>query len=87
MKGKSQPEVELKYMQPSQISKIHKANGDALDDSVDGLEAKKANLKEKIKELETVLMPLRIFASPLTMIKSTTPDIKFKGSSFFLTLV
>jgi hypothetical protein len=86
-KGKARSEVDLKYMRPSQISKIHRETGDALDDSIDGLEAENANLKEKIKELETALMPLPILASPLTMIKPTTPGIKLKGSSSFLTTV
>ena len=74
-------------MRLSQISKVHKETRDTLDDSFDGLEAKNANLKEKIKELETPLMPLPILASPLTMIKPTTPGIKLKGSSSLLTTV
>jgi hypothetical protein len=86
-KGKSHSEVDLKDMRPSQISKIHRETGDALDDSIDGLEAENAKLKEKIKELETSLMPLPILASPLTMVKPTTPGIKLKGSSSFLTAV
>jgi hypothetical protein len=61
-------------------SKIDNATGDALNDSIDGLEAKNAKLKEKIKELETSLMPLLILASPLTMVKLTTSSsTKFKG--------
>jgi hypothetical protein len=51
------------------------------------LEAKNADVKEKIKELVTFLMPLPIFASPLKMIKPTTRGIKFKGSSSLLTFV
>jgi hypothetical protein len=77
-KGKSRSEVDLKDMRPSQISKIHRETGDALDDSIDGLEAENAKLKERIKELETALMPLPILASPLTMVKPTTPGIKLK---------
>jgi hypothetical protein len=74
-------------MRPSQISKIHRATGDAVNDSIDGLEAENAKLKDKIKELETTLMPLPILSSPLTMVKPTTPDIKLKGSSSLLTTV
>jgi hypothetical protein len=48
MKGKSPSKVDLKYMRPSQISKIHKTIGDALDDFIDGLEAENARLKERI---------------------------------------
>jgi hypothetical protein len=36
----------------SQISKIHKATSDGLDDSIDWLEAKNSKLKERIGELE-----------------------------------
>jgi hypothetical protein len=37
-KAKSCSKVNLINMRPSQISIIHKANGDALDDSIGGLE-------------------------------------------------
>jgi hypothetical protein len=86
-KGKSRSEVNLKDMRPSQISKIHRETGDALDDSIDGLEAENAKLKERIKELENALMPLPILESPLSMVKPTTPTIKLKGSSSLLTKV
>jgi len=33
-------------MRPSQISKIHRATGDALDDSIDVLEDENTKLKE-----------------------------------------
>jgi hypothetical protein len=84
-KGKALSWVELKYMRPSQISKIHREIGDTLDVSIDGIEAENSKLKEKNKELETSLMPLTILESPLTMIKPNTPGIKLKGSSSFLT--
>jgi hypothetical protein len=38
-KGKYHLEVDLKYMRPSQISRIHRATEDSLDDSIGGLEA------------------------------------------------
>lgn len=86
-KGKARSEVDLRFMRLSQISKIHKVTGDALDDSIDGLEVENTNLKEKIKELETASTPFPILVSPLTMMKPTTPGIKLKGSSSLLTLV
>jgi hypothetical protein len=59
---------------------MHKATEDVLDDSIDGLEAENARLKERIKEFETSLMPLLILASPLTMVNLTTSSsTKFKG--------
>jgi hypothetical protein len=68
----------------SQISKIHKEIGYALDDSIDGLEDENSKLKERIRELENALMPLPILESPLSMVKPTTPTIKLKGSSSLL---
>jgi hypothetical protein len=44
-KVKSHSEVNLKDMRPSKIYKIHRKTGDALDDSIDGLEAKNDKLK------------------------------------------
>jgi nucleoside-triphosphatase THEP1 len=50
-KGKYCLEVDLRDMQPSQISKIHRATEDAMDDSIGGLEVENTKLKERIKEL------------------------------------
>jgi hypothetical protein len=72
-------------MQPSQISKIHRETGDALDDSIDGLEVENDKLKERIRELEISLMHLPILASLLSMVKPTTPTIKLKVYSSLLT--
>jgi hypothetical protein len=74
-------------MRPSQVSKMHKATEDVLDDSIDGLEDENARLKERIKEFETSLMPLPILASPLTTINPTTSGTNFKGSSSLLMVV
>jgi hypothetical protein len=83
-KGKSHSKVDLKDMWPSQISKIHKATEDALDDSIGGLEAENMKLKERIKEMEHALMPLPILSSPLSIVRPTTPTVKLKGSSSLL---
>jgi hypothetical protein len=48
-KGKSNSNMNLQSMCPSQISKIHRATRDALDNSISGLEAENARLKERIK--------------------------------------
>jgi hypothetical protein len=45
-KGKSRSEINLRNMWPSQISQIHRATGDALDNSIDDLEAENVRLKE-----------------------------------------
>jgi hypothetical protein len=49
--GKSRSKVNLKDMQPSQISKIHRATEDVFEYSIDGLEDGNAKLKERIREL------------------------------------
>ena len=64
-KGKSCSEINLRNMRPSQISQIHQATEDALDNSIDNFEAENAKLKERIKELEGALIPLPMLASPL----------------------
>jgi hypothetical protein len=84
-KGKSRSEVNLRNKWPSKISQIHRETGDALDDSIGGLEAENAKLKERVKELEESLMPLPVLASPLAIIGPTTPTAKLKGSSSLLT--
>jgi hypothetical protein len=83
--GKYTSEVNLRNIQPSQISKIHKATDDALDDSIGGLEAGNIKLKERIKELEETLMPLPLLSSHLEIIRPTTPTTKIKGPSSLLT--
>jgi hypothetical protein len=39
-------------MQLSQISLFHRVTGDALDDSIGGIEVKNARLKDRVKEFE-----------------------------------
>ena len=72
-------------MRPSQISIIHKAIGDALDDSIGSIEAENINLKERIKELEETLMPLPLLSIPLKIVRPAMPPTKIKGSSGLLT--
>jgi hypothetical protein len=84
-KGKYRSKVDLKYMCSSHISKIHRETGDALDDSIGGLEEENMKLKERIKEMEDALMPLPLLSSPLSIVRPTTPIVKLKGSSSLLT--
>jgi hypothetical protein len=84
-KGKSHLEVDLRDMRPSQISRIHREIGDALDDSIGGLEVENTKLKERIKELEDSLMHLPLLSSPLIVVRPTTLAAKLKGSSSLLT--
>jgi hypothetical protein len=70
-KGKSRSEINLRNMRPSQLSQMHQATGDPLENSISGLEMENVMLKKQIKELEATLMPLPLFATPLEMVKST----------------
>jgi hypothetical protein len=45
-KGKSRSEINLGNMQLSQISQLHRATGDDLDDSIGGIEAENAILND-----------------------------------------
>jgi hypothetical protein len=84
-KGKYRSEINLRHMQSSQISRLHRATGDALDDSIGGIEAENARLKDIIKELEESLIPIPLLSSPLAITMSATPVAKLKGPSSLLT--
>ena len=63
-KGKSRSEINLRNMQPSQISRLHRAVRDALDDSIGGIEAENSRLKDQVKKLEEALIPMPLLSSP-----------------------
>jgi hypothetical protein len=48
MKGKSRTEINFREMQSSQISLFHQVTGDALHDSIGGIEAENARVKERL---------------------------------------
>jgi len=56
-----------------------------MDDSIGGLEVENMKLKERIKELEDALMTIPLLVSPLTIVRPTTPVVKLKGFSRWLT--
>jgi len=84
-KGKSRSEVDLRYMRPSRISRIHRATEDDLVDYICGLEVENMKLKERINKLEENLIPLPLLSSPLKIVRPTTSIAKLKGSSRLLT--
>jgi len=59
----------LKGVLPSRIAKIHRATSDALEMSVDEMEAENSMLKQRVKELECDLMSPPIVSSPITSIQ------------------
>jgi hypothetical protein len=74
-----------KYPNTSQVSRIHRATGNALDNSIGSLKAENTKLKERIKELEENLMPLPLISIPLEIVEPSTPTTRIKGSSSLLT--
>jgi len=72
-------------MRSSQICQPHIVTGDALDDSIGGIEAENARLKDQVKELEEALIPMPLLANPLAIAMPKTPAAKLKGSSSLLT--
>jgi len=66
--GKLWSTIDTRNMFPSILSSIHKVTEDALDVSIANMEEENTWLKEKIKELEEILMPPPISASPIAMI-------------------
>ena len=71
-------------MRASQISRFHRATGDALDDSIGGIKVDNSRLKDQVKELEEALIPIPFLASPLAIAMPSTPAAKLKGSSSLL---
>jgi len=72
-KGKSRSKVNFANMCPSQISRLHRATEDALDDSIGGIEAENARLKDRVKELDEALIPMPLLANPLAIAMPATP--------------
>jgi hypothetical protein len=64
-------DINLWNIRTSQISQIHRATGDALDNSIGIIEVDNFRLKERIKELKETLMHLHVLASPLAMIRTS----------------
>jgi hypothetical protein len=60
-------------MWPFQLSQLHRATEDALHDSIGGIEAGNAKLKDRLKELEEASVHMPLLASPLAIAMSTTP--------------
>jgi hypothetical protein len=83
-KGKSRSEVALTNMRPSQIYQIHTTSGEALHDSIGGIETENARLKDRVKELEEAFIPMPLFVNPLAIAMPATPAANIKASSTML---
>jgi hypothetical protein len=64
IQGKLSSELDLNGVPPSRIVQIHEAMGEALKMSVGEMESENVILKDRIKELESALMPPPIFVYP-----------------------
>jgi hypothetical protein len=83
-KGKSRSKVNLANMRSSQISRLHRATGYSIDDSIGGIEAENAILKDRVKELEESLIHMPFLSNHLAIAMPSTPATKLKGSSSLL---
>jgi hypothetical protein len=68
-------------MRSSQICQLHRVSGDALHDSIGGIKAENAKLKDRVKELEEALIPMPLLANYLAIAMPATPAANLKGSS------
>jgi hypothetical protein len=62
-------ELDFQGVPPSKVMEFHEATGEALKYSIGDLENENAILKEKVRELESALMPPPLFSSPITTIQ------------------
>jgi hypothetical protein len=62
-------EIDFHGVSPSNIVQFHEATEEALKEPICNIEKK--NLRKKIKELETTLVPKPLFVEPLTTIQPT----------------
>jgi hypothetical protein len=62
-------EIYFHGVAPSKIVHFHEATKEALKESICNIEKENFILKEKIKELETTLIPKPLFVEPLTTIQ------------------
>jgi hypothetical protein len=83
-KGKSRSDVDLANMRPSQIYQLHTASGEALHDSIGGIETENARLKDRVKELEDAFIPMPLLVNPLAIATLGTPVANVKESSTLL---
>jgi hypothetical protein len=83
-KCKSRTEINFRKMRPSQISLFHHVTDDSLDDSIGGIKAENARLKDHVKEFEEAFIATPEFASPLAKNIPATPAAKLKVSSSLL---
>ena len=77
-KGKSRSEVNLVKMWSSQICRLQIVTKDAFDDSIGGIEAENARLKDRVKELEEALIHMPLLANPLAIAMPATLAAKLK---------
>ena len=83
-KEKSCSKVHVANMRPSQIYQLHTVSGEALHDSIGGMETKNARLKNRVKELEDTFNPMPLLVNPLAIAMPGTPAPNVKESSTLL---
>jgi hypothetical protein len=83
-KGKSHTKINFRKMWPSKISLFHRIVGDALNDSIGGIEEENARLKYRVKEFEEAFIAIPYFSSPLAKNVRATTVAKITISSTLL---
>ena len=83
-KGKCRSELDLTNMRSFQIGQLQNASGETLHDSIGGIEAENARLKDRVKELEEALIPMPLLVNPFAISMPATPVANLKASSKLL---
>jgi hypothetical protein len=84
MKGKSHTEINFREMRLSQISLFHQVTDDVVHDSIGGIEAENARLKDCLNEFEQAFIATPKFSSPLAKNVPATTTTNMKVSSTLL---
>jgi hypothetical protein len=85
-KGKSRTKINFRKMRPSQISLFNRVTGDAIDDSIGGIEVENVKLKDRAKEFVEAFIATAKFAIPFEKNVHATIVAKIKVSSTLLSL-
>jgi hypothetical protein len=84
MEGKSCSEVDIANMRSPQICQLNTVTVEALHDSIGGIKTENARLKDRVKELEDVFIPMSLIVNPLAISMPGTPAPNVKESSNLL---
>jgi hypothetical protein len=67
--------INIKNANPSYVMEIHRETSEALSHTMDGQGKENARLKQRINELEVVLIPRPLFSNPLSIVHPTKDSL------------